>query len=650
MNNIFIEAESFKNKGGWVIDTQSIEVIHSAYLMAHGMGVPVEDAVSDFEVLNSGEYFVWALTRDWTAVWQVKESAGKFKIKIGEKELENVLGTNGKEWAWQLAGKAHLERGIHNIALHDLTGFNGRCDAIYITDSAEIPSSSIADIDEMRRNLNWHEIKTVQETYDLVVVGGGVAGICTALAALRSGVSVALINDRKVLGGCNSSEIRVCMGGMINLPPYPKLGSIVKEIAPVMGNPSVYHEEYFEDNRKRFAFEIPEGKKADYKLFLGESVTDVELNGNEITAVICTNTETGYKTRITGKNFSDCSGDGIVARTSGCETMYGREARSIFGESLAPEEHQNLVMGQSIRWYSEVGENYTEFPDIDWNLKIDDDSCLNCISGDWEQETGFTRDMIYETEYIRDYGLRAIYSNWSFQKNHFKDKENFSNRYLKWVSPFGGKRESCRIKGDYILTQQDIEDKIYHEDATACITWSIDMHFPEPTNLNEFGEAFRSFAYHRGIVAPYPVPYRCLYSKDIKNLFIGGRLVSTSHVAFSAVRVMRTLGELGEVVGLASAICKKHNCTPRQVYTNHLNELKELMTLGVDSPDAFACSVGKEEAYHFKDIGWWWLDLAKAEQPENIEKFEKGVEFLGIDHKYLMPKKWEKRYSNGSTY
>ncbi len=643
MNNIFIEAESFKNKGGWVIDTQSMEVIHSAYLMAHGMGIPVADAVSDFNVAESGEYFVWALTRDWTAVWQVKESAGKFKIKIGGKDLENTLGTNGKEWSWQLAGKVHLESGVHNIVLHDLTGFNGRCDAIYITDSTDIPSSNIEDIDEMRQSLNWHEIKNIEKTYDLVVVGGGIAGICTALAALRSGVSVALINDRKVLGGCNSSEIRVCMGGMINLPPYPKLGNIVKEIAPVMGNPSVYPEEYFEDNRKKFAFEIPEGRKADYRLFLGECVTDVEFSDGEIKAVICTNTETGYKTRIKGNLFSDCSGDGILARTSGCETMYGREACSVFGESLAPEEHQNLVMGQSIRWYSVTGEDYADFPDIDWNLKISDESCLNCTSGDWEQETGFTRDMVNETEYIRDYGLRAIYSNWAFQKHHFREREKFSKLHLKWVSPFGGKRESCRVKGDYILTQQDIEDKIYHEDATACITWSIDMHFPEPTNLNEFGEAFRSFAYHRGIVEPYPVPYRCLYSKDVKNLFIGGRLVSTSHIAFSAVRVMRTLGELGEVAGLASSVCKKYNCTPRQVYTEHLDELKELMTMGADSPDAFACSVGKEEAYHFKDIGWWWLDLSKAEQPENIEKFKKGVEFLGLDHKYPMPEKWEKR-------
>ena len=101
--------------------------------------------------------------------------------------------------------------------------------------------------------------------------------------------------------------------------------------------------------------------------------------------------------------------------------MYGIEARNVFNESLAPEEHQNLVMGHSIRWYSEECENKVDFPDIDWNLKFDDESCLNCISGDWEQETGFTRDMVSEIEYIRDYGLRAIYSNWAFQKHHFKD-------------------------------------------------------------------------------------------------------------------------------------------------------------------------------------------------------------------------------------
>ena len=209
-----------------------------------------------------------------------------------------------------------------------------------------------------------------------------------------------------------------------------------------------------------------------------------------------------------------------------------------------------------------------------------------------------------------------------------------------WI---GGKREGYRVKGDYILTQNDIDEKRIHEDATACLTWSIDMHFPEPSNQGIFGEAFRSFAYHRGIEKPYPVPDRCLYSKDVRNLFLGGRLVSASHVAFSSVRVMRTLGELGEVVGMASSVCKKHGCSPREVYTEHLDEFKALLNAGIHFPDAFECAVESEEAYHFKDIGWWYLNTAKSDSPESIEKFKKGVEALGLEHKYPMPEKWNKK-------
>jgi hypothetical protein len=321
MKNIFIEAESFKEKGGWVIDTASMETIHSAYLMAHGMGNPVEDAFTDFEITDNGIYSIYALTRDWTAVWDVKDSAGKFTIKLDGIELSEILGTNGKDWAWQFAGKVPLEKGTHSISLHDLTGFNGRCDAIYFTASDETPDSAVPSIDEMRRELNWKEIQDCPETFDLVVVGGGIAGICTALSAIRKGVHVALINDRSILGGCNSSEIRVCMGGMINLPPYPNLGKIVKEIAPIVGYPSIYEKECYEDYRKMAAFQVREEKYADCKIFTNEFVSDIEKDGKKITGVICTNTVTGQKTRIIGKTFADCSGDAVLARKMGCETM-----------------------------------------------------------------------------------------------------------------------------------------------------------------------------------------------------------------------------------------------------------------------------------------------------------------------------------------
>lgn len=651
MNEIFIEAESLKSLGGWVVDTGSVEMRHSAYLMAHGMGVPVTDAVGEIEIAADGLYRVYALTRDWTATWGVLDPAGKFEILLGGKALSNTLGTNGKDWGWQLAGEVTLSKGNHSLSLHDLTGFNGRCDAIYITNQKGTPSNAQKDVDALRKRLGWKEIRNAEEPYDLAVVGGGIAGICTALAAKRKGCRVALINDRPVLGGCNSSEIRVCMGGQIKHAPYESIGNVVREIAPVMGHPTIYKEEYFEDNRKLFAFEAALRSEGSCDLYLNEAVFEIEKNGRAISAVICTNTHSGKKTRIRARLFSDCSGDGILARLGGAEVMYGNEAKSEFGERLAPSEHKNLVMGQSIRWYSEEEKECSTFPDLDWNLNFDEDSYLNCYSGDWEQETGFKRDMVKEAEYIRDYGLRAIYSNWSYQKNHCKCKERFAKSKLKWVSPFGGKRESYRVKGDYILTQRDFEAPIDYEDATAKITWGIDIHYPEPINEERFGEAFRSFAYHLHMPFACPVPYRCLYSKDIDNLFIGGRLISVSHVAFSAVRVMRTLGMLGEVAGIAASICKKHGCMPRGVYMAHLDEFKEEMKAGVPIPDAFACNgIGNGESYHFKDLGWFHLhtkshndnfgkpkDYTEAE----IKKFRYCAQKLGIEHIRPIPEEWQ---------
>ncbi|MBQ4268602.1 MAG: FAD-dependent oxidoreductase [Clostridia bacterium] len=416
---------------------------------------------------------------------------------------------------------------------------------------------------------------------------------------------------------------------------------MAQEIAPVMGEPWVYEPQYFEDFRKMAVFEPQPSfwRYGKHTIALGERVTEVETDGGKIVAVVTTDVETGKKKRYKATLFSDCSGDGTLARLAGAETMYGRESRAEYGETLAPERAEKLVMGHSVRWCSEDVGKETEFPELDWNMPFTDENCLDVFCGDWEQETGFRRDMVVDIEYIRDYGLRAIYANWSFQKNAFKDREKYKNYRLKWVSPLGGKRESYRVKGDLVLTQQDIEEHKFYEDQTACITWSIDMHFPETDNEKEFGEAFRSFAYHRGIVSAYPVPYRCLYSKDISNLFLGGRIVSCSHVAFSAVRVMRTLGMLGEVVGLAAGLCKRFSCAPRDIYTAYLADLKAAMQKGVDVPAAFEGAPADDESYHFKDLGWVWIHNGKIPtEKKALEKIARNVQKLGLSHKYGLPK------------
>ena len=556
--------------------------------------------------------------------------------------LQNILGTNGPEWAWQEAGKVHLRQGKHQLSLHDLTGFNGRCDALILTTEERTFPNGGEELEELRRQLTWKQAEDDPREYDLIVIGGGVAGLCMAISAKRLGCDVLLINDRDVLGGCNSSEIRVCMGGGINLPPYEKLGNVVKQIAPMMGSPSIFGGEYYEDDRKRHALEVScdnwsGGEDGYYTLALGEHVISQEMEDGRITSVTTVNIHTGKRRRYIGRLFADCTGDAVIARKAGCEVMYGREGRDVFGEDLAGETYQYLVMGHSLRWYSEKREGEQPFPEIDWAIPFTEDTCYHVLNGDWEQETGFRRDMAEETEYIRDYGLRAIFSNWNYQKNLSCRREEYAHDALKWISPLGGKRESYRVKGDHILTEQDIETPEIYPDASACMTWSIDIHFPEPDNEQRFGEAFRSFAYHRGIVTPYPVPYRCLYAKDVKNLFLGGRVVSTSHVAFSSIRVMRTLGALGEVAGIAASICKKHGAFPRGVYTDYLDELKEAMKRGVPCPDAFACGIDAMESYHFKDIGWIHFHRYYCEQPDQMEKYKRNIKALQMKHKYPFP-------------
>ena len=641
MAKLWVEAESFQDCGGWTIDSQSMEVIHSAYLMAHGLGVPVKDAETTVTVDESGDYRIWVLTRDWTSVWGVQDPAGKFQIGIDGSFLSEILGTNGPSWGWQKAGSLYLKTGKHTLSLHDLTGLNGRADAVYLTSDGDVPCDEQAAIAEMRRDLNWQAVKDDPTEYDLIVVGAGVAGICTALAAMRTGSKVLLIHDRGVLGGCNSSEVRVCMGGEIKLEPYPEIGNVVREIAPVMGSPSKFDAKYYEDDRKALAFETVYGDEAAHTVRYWESLTDAEYDkaAKRIRSIVCTDVRTGRKTRYRGKLYEDVSGDALLCRLCGCETLYGREARGRFSESLAPAEAQKLVMGQSLRWYTEETEEDCPFPDLEWNLGITDETCLHVVNGDWEQETGFSRDMVKETEYIRDFGLRAILSNWSYQKNRDARRSEYAKRRLVWISALGGKRESYRVIGDFILTQNEIEAHTPMEDGTACMTWSIDMHFPECDNVKQFEEPFRSYAYHRGYGDPYPIPYRCLYARDADNLFLGGRIVSASHVAFSALRVMRTLGSLGEVTGIAASLCKKFGCTPRQIYTEHLDALREALTKGVRIPDAFGCGTyNVQESYHFKDIGWLHLHKPNPVMNEKaLEKFARGIEYLGIEHLNEIP-------------
>ena len=227
----------------------------------------------------------------------------------------------------------------------------------------------------------------------------------------------------------------------------------------------------------------------------------------------------------------------------------------------------------------------------------------------------------------------TIYANWSFLKNRSRRKAEWARDTLSWISPIGGKRESYRVVGDYILTQNDIENNVSYPDATGSITWNLDLHFPDPEHVKKFAEPFRSCAYHRTILHPYPVPYRCLYAKDVRNLFLAGRHISASHVAFGAVRVMRTLGILGEVVGMAATVCAREEIYPRDLYQSRWKELQAMLERGVPAsatyhPGGYG---SKYEGYHFKDTGHLTV-YPRPNEKLNDPQIKERVRALGVQH------------------
>ena len=573
---IFIECESFFDKGGWVLDQQFIDEMGSSYLLAHGMGKQVADASTTVNIPAEGLYTVWARTYNWTSPWSEKPGPGKFQIKIGKKILKPVLGSTGKCWEWQNAGQIRLKAGQTTLALHDLTGFEGRCDAVYLTSDGDVPP---ADMEAWRRQqLGLTDTPAASAKYDFVVVGGGISGMCAAVAAARQGLKVALVNDRPVLGGNNSAEIRVHLGGTIEVGPYPALGRMQREFGhSKKGN--AQPAENYEDGKKQSWIET----EPNVTLYASNRAVAVRKDGSKIDAVIIRNIETSEEILLEAPLFADCTGDGTVGYLAGADYRYGREGKAEFGESLAPDEPDNFVLGASVQWYSKETGKKCKFPVFDYGLNFSDASVQKVTMGEWTWETGMLHDMTTEFEYIRDYGMMVIYSNWSYLKNKLG---MYPDRDLDWVAYISGKRESRRLMGDYIYKQDDIEKAVFHEDATFATTWSIDLHFPDPEITPYFpGEEFKTRTVHNRIY-PAAVPYRCLYSRNVDNLFMAGRDISVTHVALGTTRVMRTCGMSGEVVGLAASVCKVRKTIPRNVYRYYFADLQKLMNKGaaVDGP------------------------------------------------------------------
>ena len=586
---LFIEAENFSHKGGWVVDNQYMDLMGSSYLMAHGLGKPVEKAFTQVQIPEAGKYRLYVRTYNWTSPWYDGEGPGKFNLRINDSQPLGSLGTQGKEWVWQYAGEMELPVGEVTLSLEDLTGFNGRCDALYFTTDLQGEPSEQAKLipnrdPELRvfhnKLLGLPEVPPEAGAFDLVVTGGGVAGISAAVSAARLGLKVALVQNRPILGGNNSSDVRVHLGGRIETGPYGNLGDLQKEFGPARGG-NARPAEYYED-QKKLDFVLAE---PNITLFLNHHVYGVVKDGkSRIEKVLARHTETGQEIALAAPLFADCTGDGSVGVLAGANYRMGREPRSEHGEPQAPEIADKMTLGASVQWYSVDTGKESSFPKFKYGIDFNAQNAEKVTMGEWTWETGLNKDQIREAEQIRDYGMLVVFSNWSWLKNE-SGLEKYKNLALDWVAYIAGKRESRRLLGDHILTENDILDFVIYPDAAGSTTWSIDLHYPDPKNTKYFpNKEFKAIAVQNNIY-PYPVPYRCLYSRNVENLFMAGRNISVTHIALGTTRVMRTCGIMGEVVGMAASLCKKYNVGPREVYQAHLQELKELMELGVGRGD-----------------------------------------------------------------
>ena len=562
---VLVEAESFENTGGWALDTQFIEIMGSPYLLAHGMGEPVKDAVTTVKFPSTGKYRVLVRTKDWVARWKAPGAPGKFQVLVDGEAVKETFGTKGEDWFWHDGGSIEIKNTTAKVTLHDLTGFEGRCDAIIFTkDPTYLPPNTGEILPKWRRELLGLPANPVQEgPYDLVVVGGGYGGMGAAIAAARMGIKVALIQNRPVLGGNGSSEIRVWAQGGTRRGLYPKLGGIVEEFMDkAKSSPGTFEE--FGDAKKE---ELVRAEK-NISLFLNTHVFAVETNGNHIVSVSGLDTRTGKVTRFAGKLFVDSTGHATVGALAGAD------------HTVQTEGH----LGMSNMWRWENGEAPTKFPSVPWGLDMTMDDFPYPKKGhaEWFWESGFDKHPLHDLEYTRDWNFRAIYGAFDTMKNKDGAKEH-PNAKMTWVAYVGGTRESRQLLGDVILTRDDITNKKAFPDGCVPTTWDIDLHYPREQYMKKFPtDPFISKAVFDKAVDRnhgYPVPYRSFYSRNIDNLFMAGRNVSVTHEALGTVRVMKTGGMMGEVVGKAASICVKQNCLPRDIYHSYFEQLKELMNL-----------------------------------------------------------------------
>ena len=591
---VWIEAEQFAKTGGWANDSQFMDLMGSPYLLANGVGHPVEDAVTAAAIPAAGSYRLWVRCKDWFP----QHSPGKFQVLLAGKPSQTTFGAaKAADWQWADGGEVELPAGKVEVRLHDLTGWWGRCDAVVLSQGFA-PSNDAKTLAEQRLQFGGVSREVVKRgPYDLVVVGGGLAGCAAALAAARHGCQVALLQDRPVLGGNTSSEIMVPVGGDQSREPLdPRETGIAEELDPGPSRGA---------GRSDLIEKVVRAQKS-LDLFLNTRATGLAMKDKRvIEGVQALNVVTGQRLAFAAPFFADCTGDGWLGFWAGAEFRQGREARAEFDEPLAPEQADKHTMGNSLHnagfrtakepvpftppawaYHWETCEDFESrsqesvhlpgtrppsFADLSKGKGRHPTDADGGLHHTWWVELGGMDDTIGDAERVRDELFRLSIGLWDHVRSHCpRFAQANARRELVWLNYVPGKRESRRFLGDYVMTQRDFSARTVHPDTVAYGGWSIDIHHPWGFWVVGPG------AFHAYFIK-VSIPYRILYSRDIENLWLAGRDVSCSHVALGGIRVMRTTCLMGQAVGTAAAVARQHQTTPRGVYQQYIKELQQAL-------------------------------------------------------------------------
>jgi hypothetical protein len=659
---VWLEAEAFADTGGWVNDTQFVDLMGSPYLLAAGTGKPVADAVTKAHLSQAGNYHLWVRCKDWLP----PHAPGQFQVLVGGQASGKIYGrADTNLWQWVDGGEFKLAAGDVEVRLHDLTSWWGRCDAVVLAEGDFAPANEAQALAQQREQFGG-VTRTVEnhEPYDVVVVGGGLSGLGAAVAAARHGCRVALLQDRPLLGGNASDEIQIPVEGDRTGGKFHNYDAgVIEEFYPEI-------RDYGHADRLE---KIVRAEK-NIELRLNTRATGVEMkNTNTIAAVLALDVRSGQRLRFAAPVFIDCTGHGWVGYWAGADWRMGEEARSEYNEPDAPEKATTHTMGNDLyaakfesraepvpftapAWAYHWGkpedfeapqshqrlkagrpENFDTLPRGKGRMPKADDP-TGGVGHNWPVEFGGMLNTITDAEFIRDELLRINLGLWAYAKNHNPKIMKFNaTRELVWLTPIMGVRESRRLMGDYVLTELDNRDGNVHPDTVVYCGWGMDIHHPQGFWV-QGNDCMHYFRRH------ISVPFRSLYSRNIGNLMMAGRCHSATHLGMGATRIERTCCEMGEATGVAAALIKQHGGSPRGIYQSYIGELQQALLkdgcylLGVKNSDpddlARACRVSATSAHEGCGAeqvinGWsraiddqrnaWVPDLKNAKLPQSIE-------------------------------